>query len=216
MLSDRVQRQIDRLLDQAEEAIALRQWEDLRATCETLLSLAPDNSDAARYLILANDSLATEVVSDSSDVAEPAQDWVTQLDNSEGLDFFFRQINGTNGRINRSSYVLRAVPVFVATAIAIGLFANLPPLGVVEGSGSWNLPAQFGGLVGIFFVIASLVMIFCSTVRRFHDFNWGGARILLLLVPIVNIAIVFMLLFRSGTQGTNDYGNEPVDLAVGF
>jgi len=74
MLSDRVQRQVDRLLDQAEEAIALRQWEDLRATCETLLSLDPDNSDAARYLILANDSLATEVVSDSSDIVEPSED----------------------------------------------------------------------------------------------------------------------------------------------
>jgi hypothetical protein len=78
MLSDRVQRHIDQLLDEADEAIALRQWEDLRATCETLLSLDPDNSDAARYLILANDSLATEVVSDSSEVAEPAHDWVTK------------------------------------------------------------------------------------------------------------------------------------------
>ena len=47
MLSDRVQRQIDRLLDQAEKAIALRQWEDLRATCEVVLNLDRDNSDAA-------------------------------------------------------------------------------------------------------------------------------------------------------------------------
>jgi hypothetical protein len=74
MLSDRIQRHIDRLLDEADEAIALRQWEDLRATCETLLSLDPDNSDATLYLALADKSLATDVVSDSSDIVEPSED----------------------------------------------------------------------------------------------------------------------------------------------
>jgi uncharacterized RDD family membrane protein YckC len=74
MLSDRVQRQIDRLLDQAEEAMALRRWEDLRATCEVVLDLDPENSDAARYLALANNSLGTDDVSDSSDILEPSPD----------------------------------------------------------------------------------------------------------------------------------------------
>jgi hypothetical protein len=54
MLIDRVQRQIDRLVDQAQEAIALGQWEELREICETLLSLDPDHSDAKRYLSLAD------------------------------------------------------------------------------------------------------------------------------------------------------------------
>ena len=70
MLCDRVQRQIDRLLEQAEEAIALRQWEDLRATCEVVLNLDPENSDATRYLALADKSLASDVVSGSSDILE--------------------------------------------------------------------------------------------------------------------------------------------------
>jgi ankyrin repeat protein len=60
MLSDRVQRQVDRLLDEAEEAIALRQWEDLRATCEVVLNLDPDNSDAPSYIALADKSLGTD------------------------------------------------------------------------------------------------------------------------------------------------------------
>jgi len=78
MLSDRVQRHIDRLLDEADEAIALQQWEDLRATCETLLSLDPDNADAARYMKLANDSLATGSVSNTPVVEDhiPAIDEV--------------------------------------------------------------------------------------------------------------------------------------------
>jgi len=74
MLSDRVQRHIDRLLDEADQAIALRQWEELRATCETLLSLDPDNSDATRYLALADKSLAADVVSGSSYVIETKEE----------------------------------------------------------------------------------------------------------------------------------------------
>ena len=227
MLSDRVQRQVDRLLDQAEEAIALRQWEDLRATCETLLNLDPDNADAARYLILANDSLTTEVVSESSDVAEPSQDQIPQLEleNSKDLDFFFRQINETDGRINREGYLWRWVPSLAAIILAMailnlifGAFSEVLSDGYVaryDPSGlmfCWAVPA----VAMIILLVFAMSVGFCAMVRRFHDFNWGGVRILLLLVPIVNIAIVFMLLFRSGTQGTNDYGNEPVDLAVGF
>jgi len=74
MLSDRVKRQVDRLLDQAEEAIALRQWEELRAICEVVLNLDSENTDATRYLALADKSLATEVKSGSSDIVEPPED----------------------------------------------------------------------------------------------------------------------------------------------
>jgi len=80
MPSERVQRQIVRLLDQAEEAIALWQWEDLRATCEVVLSLDPENSDATRYLALAQKSLTTDVVSDSLDVIEASPDEISLVD----------------------------------------------------------------------------------------------------------------------------------------
>ena len=70
MLSDRIQRHIDGLVDQAQKAIALGQWHELRAICEKLLSFDPDHSDVKRYLSLADKSLAADVVSDSSDVIE--------------------------------------------------------------------------------------------------------------------------------------------------
>ena len=235
MPSERVQRQIDRLLDQAEEAIALRQWEDLRATCGTLLSLDPDNSDAARYLILANDSLATDVVSDSSDVAEPSQDRILESDEygnvyessikikerddidsgpEKDLRDFFKQLFGTKGRINRSGYVLRAACANVATVVMLGWMFEILRGAALENSS--DFPEAVGFLFSMWLFIALLAITFCAMVRRFHDFNWGGARVLLLFIPFVNIVIAFMLLFRSGTRGTNDHGNEPVDLAVGF
>ena len=64
-------------------------------------------------------------------------------------------------------------------------------------------------------VAHGLSVVISAVVRRFHDFNWGGLSIFFLLIPFVNIVIVFMLLFRSGTRGTNDYGNEPDGVAIG-
>jgi len=80
MLSGRIQRQIDRLLNQAQEAIALGQWQKLRAICERLLSLAPDNSDATRYLALADKELTTDVISGSSDAIEASPDETSLID----------------------------------------------------------------------------------------------------------------------------------------
>ena len=46
MLSERVQRQIDRLLDEAEQAMAAGEWELVRLRCEAALALDPDNANA--------------------------------------------------------------------------------------------------------------------------------------------------------------------------
>lgn len=81
MPSDRVQKQIDRLFGQAEKAIGLQQWEDLRTHCELILSLDPDNSDATRYLGFANKESTTDVVSGNSDaIEEISSDETTLID----------------------------------------------------------------------------------------------------------------------------------------
>jgi len=54
MASDRIQRRIERLLDQIEEAADLRNWELARALAEEVLGFAPDNSDAIAFLEVAN------------------------------------------------------------------------------------------------------------------------------------------------------------------
>jgi class 3 adenylate cyclase len=53
MPSERVQRQIDRLLDEADEAIANSNWTRVRDRAEAALRLDPDNADARTYLTAA-------------------------------------------------------------------------------------------------------------------------------------------------------------------
>ena len=53
MLSDRLQRQVDRLLDQAEEAIGGRDWEAVREHADAVLGIDPENREAQAYLAAA-------------------------------------------------------------------------------------------------------------------------------------------------------------------
>ncbi len=50
MASNRVQRQIDRLLDEAEEAITGQEWDTGGDRARSVLRLDPENSDALSYL----------------------------------------------------------------------------------------------------------------------------------------------------------------------
>src|SRR6266571_7052292 len=60
MPSERVQRQIDQLLDEAERAIRDSDWPLVRSRCEQVLALDPGNLDASHYLASAERGLVAE------------------------------------------------------------------------------------------------------------------------------------------------------------
>jgi uncharacterized membrane protein YhaH (DUF805 family) len=47
-------------------------------------------------------------------------------------------------------------------------------------------------------------------VKRLHDINKPGAYYWLTYIPIVNLIIGIMLLFKKGTVGANQYGDDPL------
>ena len=53
MASERVQRQIDRLLDEAEAAIVEHSWTVARDRAQSVLAIDPENSDALTYVAAA-------------------------------------------------------------------------------------------------------------------------------------------------------------------
>src|SRR5438093_10745801 len=58
MLSERVQRQIDRLLDQCEEAVGQKNWSLARENAQAVLDLDPENTDARGFLDAATRALS--------------------------------------------------------------------------------------------------------------------------------------------------------------
>ena len=50
MPSERIQRQVDRLLDEAEAALAANDWPRVREAASNALRLDPENADARSFL----------------------------------------------------------------------------------------------------------------------------------------------------------------------
>ena len=63
MASERVQRRIERLLDQAEDAMDGSNWESVREHAKVALGLDPENTDALAFL-----ASVEQVLKDESEV----------------------------------------------------------------------------------------------------------------------------------------------------
>ncbi len=62
--------------------------------------------------------------------------------------------------------------------------------------------------VGLFTMLMIWPSISCG-VRRLHDMNMSGVWMLFIWLPPILPIVPLMMLFRGGTQGSNDYGPEP-------
>ena len=72
MPSERVQRQIDQLLDEAEQAIRRLDWAAVRARAQAVLTMDPENTDAPDYLAFAERGLTAAAPSPASPEPAPA------------------------------------------------------------------------------------------------------------------------------------------------
>ena len=58
MASDRFQRRIERLLDEADEAISQFDWEKVRQCAQAVLAIDPENVDGLRFLAIVERALS--------------------------------------------------------------------------------------------------------------------------------------------------------------
>ena len=59
MASERFQRRIERLLDEADEAISRYDWEAVRQAALAVLAIDPDNADGQTFLTTVERALST-------------------------------------------------------------------------------------------------------------------------------------------------------------
>ena len=73
MASERVQRRIERLLDEADEAVSRYDWEAVRQAARAVLRFDPENSDASAYLAAADQDSAVDGVVAPSPTTAPQE-----------------------------------------------------------------------------------------------------------------------------------------------
>jgi uncharacterized membrane protein YhaH (DUF805 family) len=100
------------------------------------------------------------------------------------------------GRINRAKYF--------GFGILISVIGNI---GSMMAMYSRNTLA---GVIGVVILLVSVIANIMITIQRFHDLNRPGIHFLFMLIPFYNIYLAFVLLFKKGTEGPNQYGDDPL------
>ena len=136
------------------------------------------------------------------------------LNLGEGLDLLFKDSSAdkeavfkelfftSEGRLNRKSYIYRSLFLSIVLCVAQGVLTfAAETFGVLE-----LLFAVAAFVLGVFQLAANIML----GVRRLHDLQKSGWWMLLLLVPLVNLFFALYLLFFKGTEGPNEYGEDPL------
>lgn|GEM_PF-1170207 len=99
------------------------------------------------------------------------------------------------GRIGRLEYFKRVLVVAI-------------PATILESASYHSEEAGLLMLVALILFFGS-IFITIQAVKRLHDLNYSGWHVLWSVVPIANLILLFMLLFKSGESGENRFGTEP-------
>lgn len=124
-------------------------------------------------------------------------------DSSADKEAVFKELFFTSkGRLNRKSYIYRSLFLSLVLCVVQGVLtfaANT--IGALE---------LLFAVVAFGFSLFSFVSNIMMDVRRLHDLDLSGWWMLLMLVPLVNIFFALYMLFFKGTDGPNQYGDDPL------
>ena len=106
------------------------------------------------------------------------------------------------GRLNRKEYLVRSL--FVAIVF---LILNIV-IYFIAAKAKGESMMIFVSILSIVSVIPNLISSISLSIRRAHDLDKKGKYLLLQLIPIVNIYIGLVLIFKKGTEGNNRFGED--------
>ena len=121
-----------------------------------------------------------------------------------------------SGRIGRMRYFVYAAGLTLLFYLVMGIAAALVIPGIMSaGQSAIGVGAVIIGLIVMVGFIALMVMSWGYMVRRLNDINASGWLSLLILVPIANLVLGLVMLFKRGSEGRNQYGAAPVSNSGG-
>jgi len=98
------------------------------------------------------------------------------------------------GRLNRTDY---GMILLTGHIIPLGFFFYLESMGPLTDESD---------AIELFLVGLMIWVFFAALAKRLHDIGKSGLACLLVFIPIVGQFMPLILLFLSGTEGSNDYG----------
>lgn len=117
----------------------------------------------------------------------------------------------TKGRAGRIRFLLYSQLLPITIVALMGYFLG-------DHSSGLSKPIEaIEAIVSMVLIVVLGMLGWIVGIQRLHDFNKSGWHILLVVIPFVNILLVLLLLFGSGTEGPNQYGppsqpHKPIEI----
>ncbi len=65
-------------------------------------------------------------------------------------------------------------------------------------------------IMGYVFCLPLVILSYMNSIKRAHDLDKPGWIVIGFLIPVVDIILAIYLLFFKGTDGPNQYGDDPL------
>ncbi|MGE4287009.1 MAG: DUF805 domain-containing protein [Phycisphaerae bacterium] len=128
------------------------------------------------------------------------------------IQTFSKSVNfwSYRGRANRGRFFLYLLLISLIVVV-VEKCANYL-LGMSSFGVSLNDSAleQYCFWIEVSIEIVGLFILSFPTVKRLHDINKSGKHYFLMLIPIYNLYLLIILLWRKGTDGSNGFGTDPL------
>lgn len=126
----------------------------------------------------------------------------------EAVKSFWSNYATFKGRSRRSEYwFIQLFLVFTNFAAAVIDFA------LMDGDVDRFIANGGGGIVGLIWILATIVPALAVLVRRLHDTGKGGWWALIGFVPFVGAIVLFVITVLDSDAGENQYGENPKALS---
>ena len=120
------------------------------------------------------------------------------------LKSFWSNYTNFNGRARRSEYWF--IQLFL---VLTNLAAALIDLALMNGDVDRFIANGGGGIVGLIWILATIVPAIAVLIRRLHDTNRSGWWALIGLVPIAGAIVLLVFTVEDSSKGVNTYGASP-------
>ena len=120
------------------------------------------------------------------------------------LKAFWSNYRNFKGRARRSEYWY--IQLFL---VATNLAAAAIDLALMDGDVDRFIANGGGGIVGLIWILATIVPALAVLVRRLHDTNRSGWWVLIGFVPVIGTIVILVFTVSDSDQSENRYGSSP-------
>lgn len=126
------------------------------------------------------------------------------MDFATAVKSFWANYRNFKGRARRSEYWF--IQLFL---ILTNLAAAAIDLALMDGDVDRFIANGGGGIVGLIWIIATIVPALAVLVRRLHDIGKSGWWGLISLVPFVGAIVILVFTVQDSQAEVNSYGPSP-------